>query len=72
MTQGSILGPLLFLIYINGLPNTSTILTPIMFTDDTNPLFSHKKLNKLFVTVKNELKNIHECFKTNKLSLNIS
>ena len=43
-----------------------------MFADDTNLFFSHKKLNNLFVTVNNELKNIHEWFKVNKLSLNIS
>ena len=34
--QGSMLGPLLFLLYVNGLKNASSVLNPIMFADDTN------------------------------------
>ena len=54
---------------------TSTLLeylNPIMFADDTNLFYSHKNISNLFKTVNNELKNIHEWFKANKLSLNIS
>ena len=68
--QGSILGPLLFLLYVNDLPNASRILTPIMFADDTNLFLSRQNLKTLFSTVNNELTNIHEWFKSNKLSLN--
>ena len=68
--QGSILGPLLFLIYVNDLNKSSNILNPIMFADDTNLFYSHNDIKTLFKTVNNELKNIHEWFKANKLSLN--
>ena len=39
VSQCSTLGPLLFLLYVNDLPNSSNVLVPIMFADDTNFLF---------------------------------
>ena len=69
--QGSILGPLLFLIYVNDLPNSSKILNFTMFADDTNLYFSHKNIKTLFTSVNRELTNIQEWFNANKLSLNI-
>ena len=67
--QGSILGPLLFLIFVNDL-NNSTSLDPIMFADDTNLFYSHKNIETLFETVNKELININIWFQANKLSLN--
>ena len=63
--QGYMLGPLLFLLYINDLPNVSNILDPIMFADDINLFYSHHNTKEFFTTVNKELQ------KSNKLSLNI-
>ena len=68
--QESILGPLLFLIYVNDLNNASSTLDPIMFDDDINLFYSHKKINQLFTKINEELENTEDWFKANKLSLN--
>ena len=68
--QGSILGPLLFLLYVNDLHNSSA-LDPIMFADDTNLFYEHKELKTLFSLVNQELQKINEWFEANKLSLNV-
>ena len=69
--QGSILGPLLFLLYINDLPNVSNILDPILFADDTNLFYSHHNIKEFFTTVNKELQKLGDWFTSNKLSLNI-
>ena len=69
--QGSILGPLLFLLYINELPNVSNILDAIMFADDTNRFYSHHNIKELLATVNKELQKLGDWFTSNKLSLNI-
>jgi len=69
--QGSILGPLLFILYINDIVKSSQLLTFIIFADDTNILYSHKDLNTAISTLNNELSRIQLWFKCNKLSLNI-
>ena len=65
--QGSIRGPLLFLLYVNDLSNSS-VLKPLMFAGDTNLFFEHTDLRILFSMVNNELKKIYEWFNANKLS----
>ena len=68
--RGSILGPLLFLSYVNYLKNASFVLDPIMFADDTNLFYIHSNIQKLFSTMNEELASINQWFTSNKLSLN--
>ena len=68
--QGSILGLLLFIIYINDLPNASNLLKTFLFADDTGVFYSHKDPNQLIRVMNCELSKISEWLKVNKLSLN--
>src|SRR5688572_9243920 len=69
--QGSILGPLLFLIYVNDISNTSLLLRFIMFADDTNVFLSNKSLTELVTKLNDELEKVDKWFEANKLSLNL-
>jgi hypothetical protein len=69
--QGSSLGPILFLCFINDIFNC-TNLDMFLFADDTNALSTHDNLNTLIDFVNNELRKLASWFKANKLVLNIS
>ena len=69
--QGSIRGPLLFLIYINDLSKVCNYMMPLLFADDTNIFASGLDVNKVQQEVEIELNQISEWLKINKLSLNI-
>jgi len=56
--QGSVLAPLLFLIFINDLPNCLEHGDPLLFADDTNILFSHTDCHKLMDMGNADLVNI--------------
>ena len=66
---GSILGPLLFLIYINNLSNISKVLDFILIADYTNIFFLHKDINILSETLNSELSTLTQWCKANKLSI---
>ena len=69
--QGLILGPLLFLIYVNDLNLAPDVLNPIMFAGDTNLFYSRKDNKTLFHTVNTKLVKVNHWLKTNKLSSNV-
>jgi len=69
--QGSVLGPLLFLIYINDIIHVSKVAEIILFADDTSLFFSDTDVNGLCDTINQELDKVATWFKLNKLSLNI-
>ena len=69
--QGSISGPLLFLVYINDLPDICQHAFPVLFPDDTILFFSGKNIYYLEQIINIELDRITLRLKANKLSLNI-
>ena len=56
--QGSVIGPVLFLIYINDLPNVSKLLSFYLFADDTNIYFKSDDLTHLQKIMNRELKKV--------------
>lgn len=70
--QGSVLGPKLFIMYINDICKVSEILKFVLFADDTNIFGSGENLQQLLDLITSEFIKIKKWFDKNKLSLNLS
>ena len=66
--QGSILGPLLFILYVNDIYLVSNVTMPILFADDSSLFIQGKDIHAMTNMMNNELNSIY----TNRLSLNIN
>ena len=69
--QGSVLGPILFLLYINDFHSCSDFFDFHLFADDTNFFSKHKSLSSLEAIINDELINVNSWLCANKLSLNV-
>ena len=70
--KDSLLGPLLFLLYINDIESCSDILSFVLYADDTNAFYSKPCLKTLYNTIQNEMNKVVKWLNANKLSINAS
>ena len=70
--QGSILKPLLFLIYIIDIVNSSNMLSFVLFADDTTVYVQHNSIDGAIQVLNSELAKVAEWFDSNKLTLNVN
>ena len=68
--QGSVMGPLLFLLYINDLVNCCKVANFYLFADDTSILYSHTDINVLITNVNRSLINVKHWLDANKVAVN--
>ena len=71
VAQGSILGPLFFILYINDIINVSNILQMILYADDMTSLLCNKDINNLFSAMNSQLQLLSDWFACNKMLCNV-
>ena len=70
--QGTILGPLLFLLCINDLPNCLSNCEPRMYADDTHLTYASNNIHNIQTSLKEDLENVHSWLRAKKLTLNMT
>ena len=69
MPHGTILGPLLFLIYINDLPNCLSFSVPRMYADDTHVTYAGSDLHLIQSSLSHDLEKLSKWLVSNRLTL---
>ena len=68
--QGSILGPVLFLLYVNDMPQAVSCEL-LLYADDTCLVYSHKNVEEIEIKLNTDFNNLCDWFEDNKLSIHL-